>query len=622
MKTETFKMRKIMLTKRIMLTALLAIVVLLTAASSVLTQQSSEMLREEFHQTYPLAADGRVSLENINGAVHVTAWDRNEVKVDAVKTAYRRERLDEAKIEVQSEPNSINIRTEYPHQSQTFDNGEGRYNNPATVEYTLTVPRDARIDSIELINGNLDLDGLRGDVKASTINGRLTARGLTGATKLSTINGKLEASFDHLDESKPISIGSVNGSVLLTIPSDANAELKAGTVHGAITNDFGLPVRNGEYVGHDLAGQLGQGGTRIKIGNVNGSITIRHAADGRPLSHATSLYTQTDKVKEKEKDKDFDIDGVNAEVRRAAREAALEASRNIRETQRMQADQMRAAVEAQKATQREARQQRMEALRTARESKVEMANANALRLVQRESKTFSVTGAPHVTAQTFDGYITVQGWDKPEVQLTINKRAATEQQMSALRLRAEQNGSEINIVAEFDKNIMRETGGNTNALVNLDLYVPRNANVRLSSGDGHLELEGVNGDLNLNTGDGRISVRDAQGRLSAHTGDGRIEVENFEGSVEAKTGDGRISLGGRFAQLSAQTGDGSIMLTLPANSNATIETDSESVDTEGLNAMEEARTSKRLRRWKIGQGGNVLSLRAGEGRIILRSAGQ
>ena len=276
-----------MFSKRITLTALLALTVLLTAASSVLTQQSSEMLREEFHQTYPLAADGRVSLENINGAVHVTAWDRNEVKVDAVKKAYRRERLDEAKIEIQSEANSIHIETQYPHRSHSFTDGAGRENNPATVEYTLTVPRDARIDSIELINGNLDLDGIRGDVKATSINGRLTARGLTGMTKLSTINGKLEAAFDRLDESKPISISSVNGNVLVTIPSDANADLKAGTVHGAIENDFGLPVRRGNYVGHDLAGQLGQGGPRIKLGNVNGSnVNTSFGANFGPASTA------------------------------------------------------------------------------------------------------------------------------------------------------------------------------------------------------------------------------------------------------------------------------------------------------------------------------------------------
>ena len=128
----------------------------------------------------------------------------------------------------------------------------------------------------------------------------MTARGLTGATKLSTINGSLEASFDRLDVSKPISVGSVNGSVSLTIPSDSNAQLKANTVHGAIRNDFGLPVRDGEYVGHELAGQLGQGGVLIKLGNVNGTITIHHASDGRPLSHATSFLAEKIKNKNKE----------------------------------------------------------------------------------------------------------------------------------------------------------------------------------------------------------------------------------------------------------------------------------------------------------------------------------
>jgi hypothetical protein len=44
-------------------------------------------LTEEFHQTYPFAANGRVSLSNINGPVHITAWDRNEVKLDAIKRA-------------------------------------------------------------------------------------------------------------------------------------------------------------------------------------------------------------------------------------------------------------------------------------------------------------------------------------------------------------------------------------------------------------------------------------------------------------------------------------------------------------------------------------------------------
>ena len=39
--------------------------------------------------------------------VHISSWDRNEVKVDAVKYADTKERLDEAKIEVDSGKDSI-----------------------------------------------------------------------------------------------------------------------------------------------------------------------------------------------------------------------------------------------------------------------------------------------------------------------------------------------------------------------------------------------------------------------------------------------------------------------------------------------------------------------------------
>ena len=34
---------------------------------------------EEFHKVYPLSAQGRIDIENINGPVHITGWDRPEV---------------------------------------------------------------------------------------------------------------------------------------------------------------------------------------------------------------------------------------------------------------------------------------------------------------------------------------------------------------------------------------------------------------------------------------------------------------------------------------------------------------------------------------------------------------
>jgi DUF4097 and DUF4098 domain-containing protein YvlB len=239
-------------------------------------------LTEEFHKTYPLAANGRVALENINGAVHISAWDRNEVKVDAVKRAGSKERLDEAQIKIDAGSDSISIRTEYPDHDLTFRHHDD-YDNPASVEYTLTVPRQANLDKIELVNGSLDVQGISGEVRADCVNGRISAKGLQGRAKLSTVNSRVDAEFEKLGGA-PVDLSSVNGGIVLTLPSDASADLEASTVSGRISNEFGLGVNNHRYVGHDLRGQLGSGGTRIRLENVNGRIEIRRANDNRALS--------------------------------------------------------------------------------------------------------------------------------------------------------------------------------------------------------------------------------------------------------------------------------------------------------------------------------------------------
>jgi DUF4097 and DUF4098 domain-containing protein YvlB len=246
-------------------------------------------LTEEFHQTYAFTADGRVELDNINGDVHISSWDRNEVKVDAVKYADTKERLDEAKIEIDARNDSISIRTKYPNRDHNWT--WGSHNNPASVEYTLTVPRKARLDEIKLINGELDINGVSGEVNASCINGRLEAHNLAGRAQLQTINGHLDARFDQLAGQR-VELNSVNGSVDLTIPSDSNAAVEASTVSGNINNDFGLRVNHHRFVGHDLRGELGNGGARIKISNVNGRIEVRHARDGRALSPVKDLSHQ------------------------------------------------------------------------------------------------------------------------------------------------------------------------------------------------------------------------------------------------------------------------------------------------------------------------------------------
>jgi DUF4097 and DUF4098 domain-containing protein YvlB len=262
-------------------------------ALSILTTQghasdTTTGLTQEFHHTYSLNPQGKVSLDNINGPVHISSWDRNEVKVDAVKHADNQERLDEARIQIDADSNAISIQTKYPDHSDY-----GRGSNPAWVEYTLTVPRNVRLDEIKLINGSLDVSGTSGEVHASCINGTLSAKELTGPLKLSTINGLADVELGR-SESDQVEISSVNGLVKLTLPSDAKAQIAANSVTGKISNEFGLRVNDHQYVGHDLSGELGGGGMRIHLSNVNGSIQIHRINDGHALGPVKD-FTQRQK---------------------------------------------------------------------------------------------------------------------------------------------------------------------------------------------------------------------------------------------------------------------------------------------------------------------------------------
>lgn len=238
-----------------------ALMALVLAASLTSTAQ----VTEEFHRTVPLSSNGRVSLENINGNVTVTGWERSEVQIDAVKKARDQQKLDEARIEVDASSDSVRIKTKYP---------EGHNNNnPATVTYELHVPRQAHLDHMDLVNGSLLVSQVSGDIDGSLVNGKTDIRDLSGRLNISAVNGTITANYTSLDNVKEIRLKSVNGAINLGLPASPNAEVSASTVNGGITTDFPLQVK-GKFVGRHLDGTLGSGGTRIELSNVNGSIRL------------------------------------------------------------------------------------------------------------------------------------------------------------------------------------------------------------------------------------------------------------------------------------------------------------------------------------------------------------
>ena len=137
------------------------------------------------------------------------------------------------------------------------------------------MPRHASIDGVELVNGDLLIAGVEGDIEADTVNGTIVVRGAAGEIELETVNGRIELEIDSA-LTEDVSLDSVNGTIEVFLTG--SAEIRAETVNGNIRNDFGIEVKKGKYVGSSMNGSVGGGGPTIEIDTVNGGIWVSSRA--------------------------------------------------------------------------------------------------------------------------------------------------------------------------------------------------------------------------------------------------------------------------------------------------------------------------------------------------------
>src|SRR5687768_15085320 len=193
--------------------------------------------RERFEQSYPLSASGRVSVSNVNGSITVEAWDRNEVKLEAIKIADSKEALADVQLKIDSRADSFSVEADYD--SWRRDRGEKTWknHNKLEVQFKLSVPRRAVLDEIETVNGSVTVSNFVNLTKVSAVNGNVIATNLRGTANLSTVNGEVSADFDRLESGSKISLDTVNGKVLLVLPSDVKdrKSTRLNSSHGYIS---------------------------------------------------------------------------------------------------------------------------------------------------------------------------------------------------------------------------------------------------------------------------------------------------------------------------------------------------------------------------------------------------
>lgn len=596
---------------------------------------------ERFEQTYPLNANGRVSVSNVNGSITVEAWDRNEVKLEAVKTADTKEHLAEVQIRIDANKDSFSVETDYGSWRRSENGGvwKNRNNGRLEVQYRLQVPRGAVLDEVETVNGSVTISNMTNSTKASAVNGNVKATNLRGTARISTVNGTTEADFDSLASTGQITLDTVNGKVLLTIPSDASATVRADTVNGQITNDFGLPVRKGEYVGRDLYGKIGNGDVKIKLNSVNGELSIRRKQDGKSLSPATNLLPQKNKADEDDDDDDEDSDNddesrnsvntvkMNKEITKAVKNAQKESVKALKmsekELTKIKPELDKINVEAIEAAKVVNSEEMRERLRDAQmRQRAVLARINEVGWVapaiEKKTETFKVKGTPKITVDAKNCSVTVKGWDRADVQYSISKVSRNQQPVN---YKVDHNESEVNIKVTEENTPPNGVFFGDMSRVRVEVFVPKKSNLRILT-NREIRLENVSGEIDLTGGEDAVNVRDVDGRLRVATADGSIRVIGFRGEIDSRTSDGAMTLEGDFQKINAQTVDGTIVLTLPENTNANIESNRQDIDTEGVELVHIG-DKKDVSVWKVGNGGsnNYRLYTTAEGQVFVRCAG-
>lgn len=314
-----------MSTKKGFLSLVILASFLLLLGQTALTASGKEKYEEKFEKTVALAKNGKIILKNISGDIEVKSWDKNEVKINALKIS-RASSLSQAKenakkveIEVTKEDNVLRISTKYPKSPFRSFN--------VSIDYHLLIPEKAAIKiksvsgdvSLAEIGGAVETDTVSGDIEVhggskgveskavsgdltmSDISGSLYLKAVSGDIDLQRIKGSVEAEtvsgdidLKNISEAQTIRAKSLSGEVTydgrlkadskyelkshsgdikMIIPADSAFDFEAETFSGSIESEFPIAV-SGKISKKEIRGSVNGGGADVRLSTFSGDIYL------------------------------------------------------------------------------------------------------------------------------------------------------------------------------------------------------------------------------------------------------------------------------------------------------------------------------------------------------------
>jgi len=228
-------------------------------------------------------------------------------------------------------------------------------------------------------------------------------------------------------------------------------------------------------------------------------------------------------------------------------------------------------------------------------------------------------------AQTHNGYITITGADVTDCNLTatITARAMTEEDAKKL---AEQTTVKLEswgdkLTAKIDKPTYMI---NRSVSVNLEITVPNQTDLELTTHNGSIRITDITGRLNGTTHNGKVTAEQVSGTTELHTHNGSVICREISGDTQLKSHNGGIKVyyseaAPSVCNISLITYNGGIELATPRNFSGEVDTSTHngSINTD-LPITVSGKLSKRRLTGTIGTGQGKLHLETHNGSIRIK----
>lgn len=239
--------------------------------------ESDPVLEETFERLYTIEPTAEITVQNRDGAILIYGSNTNEMRVQAMKKAYSRERLEQIAIDVSVQPTSVSINVKRPPKPMW-----ALFDRSGTVDCTIVIPSTASISQLRLDAGEVIVDGMHGrSVHAWLGDGRIFVHNCFADTDLALQRGNLSLSYEWWNPGMfSVRADIAQGNGWASLPSNAAFHLVAEAAHGKISNDFDDPAGARPVFAEAAKIDMlvhGGGQAAIKIRTANGDVKIMEA---------------------------------------------------------------------------------------------------------------------------------------------------------------------------------------------------------------------------------------------------------------------------------------------------------------------------------------------------------